>query len=63
MKKKQWKTPQLTVLYKSRTEESVLTGCKVKTTGPSNGPGVDSQGCGTGTTNCAACQSRGASGS
>jgi hypothetical protein len=63
MKKKNWKTPKMTVLLRARPEEAVLTSCK--TGGDLNiaHPNIDSQGCGLGTTNCAACQSRGASGS
>lgn len=63
MKKKTWQTPKLTILLRTRPEEAVLTSCK--TGGDTNlaHPGIDSQGCGVGTKNCAACQSRGASGS
>lgn len=62
MGKKKWSTPKLTVLVRSRPEEAVLTVCKVQKPGVS-GPATDSQNCGVGTVNCAACLSRGGGGS
>ncbi len=61
--KKRWQTPQLVVLVRTRPEEAVLVNCKTGNDIIPGHPATDSQGCGVGTTNCAACQSRGASGS
>jgi len=58
MKKKTWIIPKLPVLVRSRPEEAVLPVCKVSAAGVT-GPSTDSQNCGVGTVNCAACQSRG----
>lgn len=62
MKKRSWKTPKLTILLRTRPEEAVLANCKTGGNTNLSNPNIDSQGCGLGTKNCAACQSR-ASGS
>jgi len=42
--KKEWKTPELIVLVRSKPEEAVLAACKNTTTVP-NGPTTNNTGC------------------
>jgi hypothetical protein len=51
--KKEWKTPELIVLVRSKPEEAVLTGCKTQTKG-GNGSNQAANGCRV-TTTCAPC--------
>ena len=59
MKNKEWKTPELIILGRGSSEETVLTNnCKV--VGSSGGFGVNAQGCGDipDIKNCGSCQGR-----
>ncbi|SHI13528.1 hypothetical protein SAMN02745124_04256 [Desulfofustis glycolicus DSM 9705] len=57
MDKKMWRTPELIILARGRTEETVLTN-NCKYVGHNSGPTVNSQGCGADKKNCGACQGR-----
>ena len=54
--KKQWRKPELTILFKGTSDEYVLNGCKKQAVGansPSNGnPGID---CDFGGPTCQGC--------
>jgi len=58
MKNKEWKTPELIILGRNRSEETVLTNnCKI--VAATSGPSINAQGCGdAGTENCGSCQGR-----
>jgi hypothetical protein len=58
----QWEKPELIVLLRGKPEEVLTAACKDVNIIIQGYPAGDSQGCGVGTTNCAACQSRGGMG-
>jgi hypothetical protein len=54
-----WEKPELIVLLRGKPEEVLTALCKSGNINAPGYPGSDSQGCGVGTVNCAACNSRG----
>ncbi len=61
MDKKMWRTPELIILARGRTEETVLTS-SCKAVGINSGPSVNAQGCGAVESNCGACKPRSGNG-
>jgi hypothetical protein len=45
MEKKEWKSPELVVLVRSKPEEAVLAACKAGPASGSGGPGAVDGGC------------------